>query len=72
MTVKDFSPYIFWSYDSSAEIPNEIIIRQVIAYGEISDLSLLASTFTPQKIAEATENWMEHERFVKRINFFNK
>ena len=41
LEIKEFSSHIFWSYNQSAELKPEIIIKQVISYGEVKDMILL-------------------------------
>ena len=44
-----------------------MVIRQVIAYGEISDFRLLTNLFSPQKIDEATG--IEKTRTISKNTF---
>ena len=72
MKTDEFSKYIFWSYDKSADLPVQIVIKQVIAYGKISDLIKLANKVPVHVIQEELTKWKEKSRFKKRINFMNK
>lgn len=72
MDISGFSPYIFWSYNKSAEIEPGIIIKQVIAYGEINDMILLAKKFSKKRIQDVIVSWQDREKFDKHINFIEK
>jgi len=72
MDIQGFSPYIFWSYNKAAEIEPEVIIRQVIAYGEVKDMILLHRKIKKNRIQEVIKNWKGREKYEKHINFFEK
>jgi hypothetical protein len=70
MDIKGFSQHIFWSYNKTADMEPEVVIRQVIAYGEIKDMILLVSKVEKKKILEVISNWKGREKYDKHINFF--
>ena len=70
MEIKEYSPHIFWSYKKNADLEPGIVIRQVIAYGEVKDKILLASLVEKKKILEVIMNWKDREKFDKQIHFF--
>ena len=70
MDIRDFSPHIFWSYDRGADIEPEVVIRQVIAYGEVRDMMLLVKRINRERILEVIGNWKEQDKHYKRIHFF--
>lgn len=72
MDIKDFSPHIFWSYDNSSELKPEIIIRQVIIYGEVKDMILMERMVGRTKIHNTIRNWKDRDKYEKHINFFEK
>lgn len=72
MNIKPFSKHIFWSYKPDADLPENLVIQQVIAYGEISDFRLISKLLPPQKINEAIEKWNNKDRYEKHINFLKK
>ena len=43
MDIKGFSPHIFWSYKKAADLQPGVVVRQVIAYGEVKDMILLVN-----------------------------
>jgi hypothetical protein len=72
MDINGFSPHIFWSYNKSADLEPGLIIKQVIAYGEINDMLLLSEKFNKEKILIAINNWQERAKYEKRIHFIKK
>jgi len=72
MDIKEFSSHIFWSYNKSAELKPEIIIKQVISYGEVEDMILLVKKVGEKRILEVIKNWKGREKYDKHINFMEK
>jgi hypothetical protein len=72
MNIEGFSKHIFWSYKHGASLPKSLVIKQVIAYGKLSDLILLSKQFPASDIGRVIEQWKEKERFRKRINLMQK
>ena len=70
MDILDFSPHIFWSYDRGADIEPEVVIRQVIAYGEVRDMLLLNHRIDRNRILEVIGSWKGREKHDKQIHFF--
>jgi len=64
-----FSKHIFWSYKPDADLPDNLIIKQVSTYGELEDLYLLCKLFPKKKIIEITKNLTANP---KRVNFLIK
>lgn len=72
MEIKDFSSHIFWSYNPSAGLKPEIIIKQVISYGEVKDMILLVEKVGKKRILEVIKYWKGREKYDKHINFMEK
>lgn len=72
MLINRFSKHIFWSYQHNADLPEAVVIRQVLSYGEIADLLTLNEIVPQEKLQEAILKWKDKDRYRKRINFFNK
>lgn len=69
MRAKEFSPHIFWSYNPSANLPDEIVIKQVILYGEIKDKIHLVKLAGKDKILEVIRKWSPKRNEEKHIYF---
>jgi len=72
MEIKGFSPHIFWSYDKESELKPEVVIRQVIVYGEVKDMVLLAKKVGREKIFDVIKKWKDRDKYDKHINFMEK
>jgi hypothetical protein len=72
MKIKDFSPHIFWSYNKQADLEPEVVIKQVITYGEVSDKVLLVKKIGKPQIVEVIDGWKNCEKYEKQINFMQK
>ncbi len=70
MLISHFSKHIFWSYKKDADLPEDIIIRQVVIYGEIEDIKKLTELIDKNKI-KAVLKTMENKH-EKRVNFIEK
>ena len=74
MEISGFSPHIFWSYDRSASLPEEVVIKQVVIYGEVKDKIMLAKMLGKQKISHVIDTLKEKEKekAEKHISFMQK
>ncbi|MDY0279115.1 MAG: hypothetical protein RBR35_00975 [Salinivirgaceae bacterium] len=72
MQINKFSKHIFWPFQEGADLPEAVIIRQVLSYGEVADLLTLNEIMPPAKVKEVILKWKDKDRYRKRINFFNK
>ena len=72
MNIEPYSRHIFWSYRPDADLPENLIVRQVIAYGEISDFKLICKTIPHNKIKEAIGSWKNQDQYKKQIEFLEK
>lgn len=72
MKTSHFSKYLFWSYKENADLPEKVVVRRVLSYGEVQDLLTLNKMIQKNTLEDILTEWKERERFKKRINFFNK
>ena len=72
MNITPFSKYIFWSWEKDADLPENVVVQQVIAYGEISDFRKLATFLPKQKILDAIEKWPNKQTHAKHIHFLKQ
>lgn len=72
MNISPFSKHIFWSWKPDADLPENVVIQQVIAYGEISDFRLMTKLIPKRKIVEAIEKWKNKDQYKKHIHFLTK
>jgi hypothetical protein len=72
MKITGFSEYPFWSYDKKADLPEDVIITQVLLYGEIADMMRMVNFIQKEKIEKVIASIKINQRSNKRINFFQK
>jgi hypothetical protein len=72
MKITPFSKHIFWSWKPDADLPENLVIQQVIAYGEISDFRLICKLLPTEKINVAIEKWKNKDKYKKQINFLKQ
>lgn len=72
MKITGFSEYPFWSYDKNADLPEEVIITQILLYGEIGDMLRMVNFVQRGKIEKVIDSIKVNRRNSKRINFFQK
>jgi hypothetical protein len=67
--VKDFPGYIFWSYRKDNDLPVEIVIENVILYGDVKDMKKLKELVTIEEYRKVVEKIKSTGRFKKRTHF---
>jgi len=73
MNISGFSKYPFWSYKMNADLPEEIIIQQIVLYGEIKDMMRLIQVFSKEKINKVIRRLSaSNQKNIRRIHFFQK
>lgn len=72
MNITPFSKHIFWSWKHDADLPENLVVQQVIAYGEISDFRLLSQLIPKKNIMEAINKWKNKDRYIKQIHFLKQ
>ena len=70
MKPTEFSKYLFWSYKENADLPDEVIIRNVCLLGEFSDLNKLVEIFPKEKIKNELSKLLPKNK--KRVNLIEK
>ena len=69
MKISQFSPHIFWSYDKSKDLPEEVVIEQVLFNGEIEDIDLLFKSCSRENIEKVVILYEKEGKREKRTNF---
>ncbi|HED38190.1 MAG TPA: hypothetical protein ENI76_08095 [Ignavibacteria bacterium] len=70
MKTSHFQKYIFWSYKKNADLPDEVVVSNVLKFGEIKDLLTLRELYTKQQLLNIIEKLSLKED--KRLFFFKK
>jgi hypothetical protein len=72
MKTNFFSTHLFWSYEKNADLPAEVIARQVILYGEVSDMLKLTKEVDRHCIEKIANELSSGGRYSRRIFFLQK
>ncbi|MBN1416743.1 MAG: hypothetical protein JW973_16715 [Bacteroidales bacterium] len=73
MKIDGFSGHPFWSYKKTADLPEDIVILQVVLYGEIRDMIQLTRLIERDRVDNILKQLSATDsRNFKRINFFQK
>jgi hypothetical protein len=70
MKITEFSKYIFWSYKENADLPDEVIIRNVCLLGEFTDLYKLLELYPKENIKNELSNLLAKDK--KRVNLIER
>jgi hypothetical protein len=71
MNIAGFSEYPFWSYKKATDLPEEVVIRQIVLYGKISDMIRLTQLISREHIDNILNQLSSSDnRNCKRIYFF--
>ncbi len=72
INISEFQKHIFWNYKPGAKIDKNIIIENVLLYGELEDYRKLLKLVTPEDIRKITDIIDKKGRFKKRVNFIRR
>lgn len=64
--------HLFWMYNPGSDLPEEVIVDQIIRYGDLPDLFRLQENHSPETIEKALRQLSGQVRWQRRINFINK
>jgi hypothetical protein len=70
--ITGFPHHLFWSYTLQADLPEELVVEQVILYGDLDDLFRLADMVSNEVIATVNQKIIARGRWQKRSYFVNK
>jgi len=72
MKIANFPRHIFWSYSSDADLPEKLITRQVILYGDLMDIFKLSKIISIDVIASVNSELCKDDKYAKRCNLVQK
>jgi hypothetical protein len=61
---------IFWSYDTSSVLSDEVIIEQTLIYGDVDDILSLFSIYGQIKIKEVWDEKMVPDTRYIKLNYY--
>lgn len=72
ISISEFQKQIFWNYNPDSVLDENIIIENVILYGELSDYSKLKGLVSKDSIRKVVDKIESTGRYRKRVNFVRK
>lgn len=73
MQIAQFPRYIFWQYLPDADLPDRVVLENMLLYGDLDDLFRIPHLFSKQQISEiqkrisATGKWRKRAFFIQKI-----
>lgn len=72
INIGKYPHHIFWSYAPDASLPESVVVRHIILYGDLNDIMNLGSDFSLELIEQQTDLLAKNPRNAKRVNFLRK
>lgn len=72
MKITQFPRHIFWQYKSDANLPEMVILENLLHYGDLDDLLMIPNIFSIPQIEEIQKKIESQARFKKRAYFIKK
>lgn len=72
INISNFPKHIFWNYKDNAELNEEIVINNVILYGDLNDYRKLLSLVNKKSFEQVVSKLEQTGRYKKRINFIKE
>jgi len=69
MQITPFPKHIFWQYKPNADIPDKVVLENLLLYGDLDDLLKIPHLFSEKQIAEVKENIFADGKWKKRAFF---
>lgn len=73
MLISQFPKHIFWQYKPDADLPDLVVLENLLLYGDLDDLLMIPHIFPLQQIKvvqkriEASRKWKKRLFFIKKI-----
>ena len=72
MKIAQFPKYIFWQYKAEADLPDLVVLENLLLYGDLDDLLKVPQLFSIPQIKVVHENIEASRRWKKRAFFIQK
>lgn len=73
MQISQFPKHIFWQYKPGTDLPDLVVLENLLLYGDFDDLMKIGQTFSKQQISrvqkkmEAGNRWKRRAFFIKKV-----
>jgi len=72
INISDFPKHIFWNYKVDSNLDEEIVIENVLLYGDIDDYKTLDKIVSRNSLIKVVTELEKKGKNLKRINFIKK
>lgn len=72
INISEFSKHIFWNYKPAVDLDEEIVIENVLLYGDIDDYKKLEEVVSRESLIGVVNKLENRGKNLKRINFIKK
>ncbi len=72
MQISSLPKHLFWQYQPDADLPDLVVLENLLRYGDLDDLLNVPRIFSVQQIAEIKEKMEVDKRWKKRMFFIEK
>ena len=72
MQISTFPKHIFWQYKPEADLPDLVVLENLLLYGDLDDLLNAPRLFPKQQIMEVQKKIQASGKWKKRAFFINK
>lgn len=72
MQITPFPKHIFWQYKPQADLPDLVVLENLLRYGDLDDLLKVPQLFSDQQIRGIQEKMMKGNGWKKRAFFIEQ
>jgi len=72
MQIAQFPKHIFWQYKPNADLPDMVVLENLLMYGDLDDLLKIPHLFSERQIIEVKEKIDAGSKWKKRAFFIQK
>lgn len=72
MQITSFPKYIFWQYKPEADLPDLVVLENLLLYGDLDILFKIPHLFSNQQISLVQKKMENNKRWKKRAFFIDQ
>ncbi len=72
MKINEFPHHIFWNYKKDADLPIEVVTKNIFLYGDVQDMVKVCSMVERKDLQISISKLEKSDRYKKRVNFIKK
>jgi len=72
INISYFPKHIFWNYKVDSNLDEEIVIKNVLLYGDMEDYKKLINMVSRESLSKVVDDLEKNGKNIKRLNFIKK